>query len=198
MLKLNMRFFRRLPAHEKKLTFSTLITLIRVVLTPFIVWAMVAQYWGMAFTLFLVACISDMIDGKLARLLGQQTFLGACLDPLADKILILSVFFTLAFLDTPLFVIPGWFVWIVLFKELILVGGAVALYSIKGHIQIRPTLFGKATTVAQMAFIMWLFTCYFFQWLPTKTYYSLLGLLVILVMGSLLQYVRIGLQWLRG
>ncbi len=198
MLKINMGFFRRLPAHEKKLTLSTLITLIRVFFTPFIVGAMITQHWGVAFGLFFLACVSDMIDGKLARLLGQQTFLGACLDPIADKVLILSVFFTLAFLDTPLFMIPGWFVWIVLFKELILVGGAFALYAIKGHIEIRPTALGKATTVAQMAFIMWLFTCYFFEWLPTKIYYSMLVLLLLLVIGSLLQYVRIGVQWLRG
>lgn len=193
-----MRFFRRLPAHEKKLTFSTLITLVRVILTPFIVWAMFFGKWDVAFGLFLIACISDMIDGKLARLLDQQTFLGACLDPIADKILILSVFFALTFLEHPLFIIPRWFLLIVLCKEMILVGGAFALYLIKGHIQIRPTIFGKATTVAQMAFIMWLFTCYFFEWVPIKTYYTMLGVLLLLVVGSLLQYIRIGLQWLKG
>ena len=134
MLKLNIRFFKRLPAHEKKITISTLFTLARIAITPLIVIAMVFQQWGAAFILFVCAALTDIIDGHLARLCDEKTFLGACLDPIADKILILSCFFMLAFVQSPLFTIPLWFVLLVLIKELVLIGGAIALYIIKGHI----------------------------------------------------------------
>ena len=195
-LKLNLDFIRRLPAKDKKITLSSIFTLTRIFIAPFIVGAMITQRWGIAFVLFLYACLTDMIDGKIARLLGQQTFLGACLDPIADKILILSIFFTLAFVQSPLFSIPAWFVWLVLCKEIILVGGAFLLYLINGHIDVRPRLLGKLTTVAQMGFIIWLFACYFFEWLPIRTYSSMLGILLVLIFASLIQYIGVGLSFL--
>jgi len=197
MAKLNINFFKKLPAHEKKITFSTLLTLVRIVLTPFIVCAMCYFYWGTAFVLFCIAAATDIADGYLARWLDERTFLGACLDPLADKILLLSCFFTLAFVQSPLFSIPLWFVFLVLLKELILVLGAIILYYLKGHIIIHPTLLGKLTTLVQMGFIIWLFACYFFTWIPVKTYYSMLTIVMLLVFASLAQYIMIGIQQLK-
>ncbi len=167
-----------------------------MIAAPAIVLAMVMQAWGFAFFLFLFACITDLIDGYLARLLKQKTFLGACLDPIADKVLILSVFFTLAFIESPSFMIPKWFVWLVLFKESFLVAGAFYLYHRYGHLEIRPRLLGKVTTFAQMCFIIWLFACYFFHWSPNKTYLVLLGTLLILIITTFLHYFLIGLSWL--
>lgn len=193
-MKLNWHFFKQLPAREKKITLSTLITLARVALVPFIVGSMVTGYWGSAFILFVIAALTDLLDGNFARLLNEKTFLGACLDPVADKALLLSCFFTLAFVQSPLFSIPLWFVVLVLFRELILVSGIIALLLLDGHIQVRPTIFGKLTTVVQMGFIIWLFACYFFHWLPIKTYYTMLGIVIIMVFISLMQYIRIGLR----
>lgn len=195
--KINMDFLRQLPAREKKITLSTVLTIIRIILVPIIVAAMVMHSWGVSFFLFVIAAITDCLDGTLARLLHQKTFLGAFLDPLADKFLILSCFFTLAFVQSPLFVIPKWFVWFVLCKEVLQLSGAVFVYLRKGHIEIRPTLLGKVTATAQMGFIIWLFACYFFQWVPIKTYYTMLGLLLVLITVSLLQYARIGIRFLR-
>lgn len=192
--KINLNLLKRLPPEEKRITIPTIFTLLRIFLTPFIVIAMIAGNWGFAFGLFLVACITDTIDGSLARYLNAKTFLGACLDPIGDKLLILSIFFTLAFVKTPLFVIPLWFVLLVLCKELILVFGALFVFIHQGHIEIQPTMLGKLTAVAQMSFIMWLFACYFFRWMPVKTYYTMLGILLILISFSLIQYMRIGLK----
>ncbi len=192
-----MDFLRQLPAREKKITLSTLLTILRIVMVPIIVVAMVMHSWGVSFFLFVIAAITDCLDGTLARLLNQKTFLGAFLDPLADKFLILSCFFTLAFVQSPLFLIPKWFVWFVLCKEVLQLCGAVFVYLRKGHIEIRPTILGKVTATAQMGFIIWLFACYFFQWVPIKTYYTMLGLLLILITVSLLQYMRIGIRFLR-
>jgi phosphatidylglycerophosphate synthase len=103
----------------------------------------------------------------------------------------------LAFVQSPLFVIPKWFVWFVLCKEVLQVTGAAFVYLSKGHIEIRPTKLGKVTAMAQMCFIIWLFACYFFHWVPIKTYYTMLGLLLILITVSLVQYALIGIRFLR-
>lgn len=197
MLKLNLQFFRQLPAREKTITLSSWVTIARMLLTPIIIWSMIYHYWGTAFALFVTACLTDMLDGNIARLRGEQTFLGAVLDPIADKLLILSCFFTLAFIKSPLFTVPKWFFSIVLIKELILIAGAILIFLIKGHIQVTPLLLGKFTTVVQMGFIMWLFACYFFAWVPIKTYYSMLGILLILIIASFIQYSAMGIAWLQ-
>jgi len=192
--KLSFRFLKNLPAREKRVTLSTLFTMLRVLFAPIIIYAMITNHWGVAFFLFLAAALSDTVDGTLARLRDEQTFLGACLDPLADKILLLSIFFTLAFVETPLFAIPLWFVLLVLAKEVLQIGGVILLLAIRGHIEVRPTLLGKMTMVVQVAFIIWLFACYFFRWVPIKTYYTMLGVLLFMIIASLLQYARNALR----
>lgn len=197
MKKFSFGRFKRLPAHEKKITFSTLLTLIRFCLIPCIVAAMITHSWHIAFILFISAALSDVLDGLFARWLNERTFLGAALDPLADKLLILAVFFTLVFVQSPLFSIPLWFVILVLIKELIQIIGAILIYYLKGHLNIVPTGLGKLTMLAQTIFITWLFTCYFFHWVPIKTYYAMLTGILSLVIASLISYARIGLAQLR-
>ncbi len=174
------------------ITIPTLFTLVRILLTPFIVYAMVQSCWQKAFWLFVLAAVTDVIDGFLARLLHMRTFLGACLDACADKLLIVSCFATLAFIKTPLFIIPRWFVLLVLCKELILIGGSFIIYCLHGSIEIQPTMLGKGTTFVQICFIIWFFFCYFFQWVPIKTYNFFLIILILLVFASLAQYILIG------
>lgn len=187
-VKFSFRLFKKLPQREKKITLSTAITLARIALTPIIVIAMVYGSWGIAFWLFIGAAISDVLDGYLARLLNDNTFLGACLDPLADKLLILSVFFTLAFISTPLFVLPAWFVITVLAKEMLLIVSAIFLFIKQGHLEVRPLLLGKLAMIVQTLFIIWLFSCYFFHWMPVKTYTFMLGVVLIVVLASLVGY----------
>jgi cardiolipin synthase (CMP-forming) len=189
-----IKVFRKLPSREKRLTFATILTLFRFLLIPFVVVSMIFQSWGLAFLFFLLAAISDVLDGYMARLFNQKTFLGACLDPVADKLLTLSIFTTLAFVQSPLFSIPKWFVLIVLVKELILVFGALTIILLRGKITIHPTLLGKLTMMVQVFFIIWLFACYFFKWLPFKTYRFSLGLVLAFVILSLIDYIRIGWQ----
>jgi len=194
--KFNLKILKNLPPEEKRITVSTLFTFLRIALVPFVVFAMITHRWDIAFWLFVIASATDVIDGNIARWFGEHTFLGACLDPIADKILLISVFFTLAFFQSPLFSIPLWFVLLVLIKDSIVILGSFAIYRVKGHLNVRPTILGKMTTFMQTWFIIWLFACYFFKWLPKKTYYTMLGLLTVLVIASLVQYVKIGLsQW---
>ncbi len=193
-----INFFKNLPAHEKRMTLSTMFTCMRIVLTPCIVAAMIMHYWGTAFVLFVAAAITDTLDGNLARWRNERTFLGAALDPIADKFLLLSCFFTLAFVQSPLFTIPLWFVVLVLCKELVLIGGALIIYYRQGDVKISPTWLGKLTTVIQICFIIWLFACYFFAWVPLKTYYTMLGSMLTAVIAAGIDYVRIGYRQLFG
>lgn len=192
--KLTLQAFTHLPAHEVRITIPTLFTLLRMCLSPFVVATMIVGYWNYAFFFFLIAAVTDSIDGMLARFWNEQTFLGACLDPIADKLLILSCFSTLAFVDTPLFPIPYWFVLFVLGKEIMQLTGAVFIYCVHGFLDVRPTLLGKITTFVQMGFIIWLFACYFLHWFPLKTYYVMLGIMLVFVGASFGQYIRIGLR----
>ena len=196
MRNFNFKKIFSLPAEQRRLTFSSFITLIRIALVPFIVTAMIAHQWGTAFILFVIAALTDLIDGFVARYFNQQTFLGACLDPIADKILLLSCFFSLAFINSPLFSIPLWLVLIILCKEVIQIIGALLIFIYKGQLIVKPTLLGKLNTVVQILFIIWLFACYFFRWVPVKTYYTMLGLLLLLTCLSFAQYSVIGYrQW---
>lgn len=192
MAKFTWALFQLMLSKERRITFSTILTLARLVSVPFIVFAMIQGAWGWAFGLFLAAVVTDVLDGYLARLLGQQTFLGACLDALADKILILAVFATLTFVETPLFHIPGWFLWLILGKELFQIFGAIIVFLMRGRIYVAPTVLGKVAMIVQTFFIVWLFACYFLGWVPVKTYAAALAIVLSIVLASLVRYVRIG------
>lgn len=187
-----------LPVHEKRITSATCLTLLRVVLSPVLVALMFNGYWYASFWCFMVAALSDMADGMVARIYNQQTVLGAYLDPIADKIMMVSCFFTLTLIDAPFFTVPWWFAWLVLIKEGLLVLGIMLFYRRYGYLEIRPTLLSKIGTLIQFCFIGFFFFCYFFPSLGCGIYrdiYNLLfGVVVVMVLGSLVQYASIGLQ----
>jgi cardiolipin synthase len=125
------------------------ITLLRVVLIPFYVDLMIYDYYGAALLVFLFACLTDALDGLIARLTKNQTELGAFLDPTADKLLIVSAFVTLALIGT----LPVWLVIIVVSRDVILAMGSLILYSMGHKLVIRPSIIGKATTVLQLGVV---------------------------------------------
>lgn len=182
----------KLHSREFRITFPTIITLVRIFLVPCIVSAMLFGAWGVAYVFFIIASVSDMLDGAIARIFKQKTFLGACLDPLADKLLVVSCFATLACTDSLPFHVPFWFVGLVLFRELVLIIGFFYVFTSKEGVDVRPTYLGKVTAASQMLFIAWLFTCYFYGWAPEHLYYSVLLVIVGLIVISFFQYARIG------
>lgn len=189
-------WFKRLPKKERVITLATKITLVRGLLIPFILGAMILQNWSAAFWLFVVASVTDVLDGGLARFRNEQTVLGAALDPIVDKMLVLAVYCTLAFIQTPLFVIPKWFFIVVLTKEMLLVLGVIYFFNKRGFFRVQPSQLGKLAMMVQIVFISWLFSCYFFHWMPFKTYYLMLGLVLIFVTLSFIQYALRGLSYL--
>ena len=122
------------------------ITLIRVILIPFFVDLMIYSYYRPALLVFVIACMTDALDGMIARLTNSKTELGAFLDPMADKLLIVSSFVTLAILTK----IPVWLVIIVVSRDIILTLGSMVIYFTGHSLTIKPSMLGKATTFLQL------------------------------------------------
>jgi cardiolipin synthase len=122
------------------------ITLLRVVLIPFFINLMFYGYYKEGLLVFIAACITDALDGLIARLMNMKTELGAFLDPMADKLLILSAFVTLVLLNK----LPVWLVIIVVSRDAILTIGSLIIYITTSNIKIQPSLIGKLTTVMQL------------------------------------------------
>lgn len=176
------------------LTWSTALTITRIILVPFIIQAMLQQLWIQAGTLFMFAAITDFFDGLLARLLHQETTLGAYLDPIADKILIISCYSALAFIDLPVFKIPTWFFWLVVSRELMLIFSCAYFGAWKHMITIKPSRLGKYTAALQMGFIFWIILCSVYDWMPIKSLYVTLAVVLFCVLLSCALYAIQGLR----
>ena len=130
------------------MSIPNLITLGRILLVPIVVWAILANSMFLAFVLFLVAGVSDGVDGFLAKRFDMTTELGAYLDPLADKALIVSIYLTLGISGN----IPRWLVILVVSRDILIVGGIMLSWLMGNPLKIRPLLVSKLNTVAQIAF----------------------------------------------
>ena len=125
------------------------LTLLRMMFVPFIVIKLVEGHYSSALILFVLAGLSDGLDGLLARTLKQQTVLGQYLDPIADKLLLSTMFMVLSILHK----IPWKFTVLVFSRDLTILIASAVLYAIAGLRDFRPSIFGKANTFAQVAAI---------------------------------------------
>ena len=122
------------------------ITLVRIVLIPFFINLMIYGYYRLALAVFVAACLTDALDGLIARVTNSITDLGALLDPIADKLLILSSFVTLVLLG----MLPVWLVIIVVSRDVTLVLGSLVIYYLGHELKARPSFIGKSTTALQL------------------------------------------------
>jgi len=128
------------------LTWPNLITLVRLCAVPAVVLLILRERLDLALAVFIGAGISDAVDGWLARATGARSRLGAVLDPVADKALLVSVYVTLAAVN----VLPDWIAILVVFRDLLIVGGYLALW-IAGHrLPIEPIAVSRANTALQI------------------------------------------------
>lgn len=127
-------------------TVANVITILRFLLVPGVVFAMLAGNMQWAFAGFLVAGISDGVDGFIARHFNQRTKLGAYLDPMADKLLLVSVFVVLGYMGE----LPLWLVIAAVSRDALIIG-AVLLSTIMGHpVEMKPLFVSKANTAVQI------------------------------------------------
>ena len=129
------------------LTAPNQITLMRMMFVPFVVIDLVERHYSVALILFVLAGMSDGLDGLLARTLKQQTVLGQYLDPIADKLLLSTMFLVLSILHK----IPWKFTVLVFSRDITILLVSALLYAIAGLRDFRPSIFGKANTFAQVA-----------------------------------------------
>jgi len=135
---------------ESILNLPNLLTLSRIILTPVIVYAILLEQAMLALGLMLVAGASDMLDGAVAKRFGQQTIVGAYMDPIADKLLLISSIVALYMINqVTLFLFLA-----VVFRDVIIVGGAVMYELVTHRLKMEPTLLSKATTVFQIVCVL--------------------------------------------
>lgn len=127
-----------------------LITLLRIILVPIVVILLIQGYFLKALIVFVIAGLSDALDGFLARVLHQQTALGAYMDPIADKALLASSFVTLSVLH----IIPGWLTVIVISRDFIILLGIAVLSMMSISVAIKPAFISKVTTALQLITVL--------------------------------------------
>ena len=169
-----------------------LLTILRILLTPLFIICLMRDLPWLALVVFTVAGISDGLDGLIARYFNQRTTLGAYLDPIADKFLLMSAFISLAVFE----MIPGWLTVIVICRDVVIVLGIAILTITNKKYEIAPTLISKTTTVSQITTVILVLLT---PWLAILS--KVMGLLVwitaVLTTISGLNYIYRGLNILQ-
>lgn len=129
-------------------TLPNLITVGRLIIVPTILWLIVDERFVAAFVVFVLAGISDGIDGFIARQYNLRSRLGAYLDPLADKALLVSIYLSLTFIAE----IPAWLAMIVVSRDLFIIGGVILSWVLDRPIEVRPLMISKVNTALQIMF----------------------------------------------
>jgi cardiolipin synthase len=127
-----------------------IITVFRFLLVPPLVLLLLQEQFGLALLIFGVAGFSDGLDGFLAKRFNWASRLGALMDPLADKLLLVSSFITLGWLQR----IPLWLVGVVILRDLVIVGGALVYNFRIERLEAEPSMVSKLNTVTQIALVL--------------------------------------------
>jgi len=172
------------------LSIPNLITLCRILLVPVVVWAITAGEMRVAFVLFLAAGISDAVDGFLAKRFGMGTELGAFLDPLADKAMLISIYVALGIMAA----VPRWLVILVVSRDIMIVGAVMVSWLVNRPIPLKPLLVSKLNTVAQIALACVVLAALGFGFTAEITIQLLVALVAALTLLSVVFYV---VEWMR-
>ena len=159
------------------MTTANKITILRMLLVPIFVVEVLYYgrggnpvHWLLAVLCFAVAAICDGVDGYIARRYNQRSELGAILDPLADKLLLVSGIILLSFDHQPYFAsLPLWFTGTILGRDALLLAGIVVIQMTVGKVKVKPRLLGKGGTVLQMVVVLWILLKWEPRWLGAWT-----------------------------
>jgi len=169
------------------MTIPNLITILRVLLVPIFIIYMINDKTLGSLIIFVIASVSDALDGFIARVFHKKSDLGAYLDPLADKILLIAAYITLAILK----MIPAWLAVLIISRDVIILLGVLILYLNRYPVKIHPSLLSKSTTCLQIATILMILSNSYLNLEPIKMY--AFWLTAGFTIASGLQYIRIGL-----
>ena len=172
------------------MSIPNLITLGRVILVPIVFWLLVNGELQAAFLVFVVAGISDAVDGFLAKRFGWETELGAYLDPIADKLLIVCIFIALGVTAR----LPSWLVIIVVSRDVLIVIGVLLSWLLGHPTPMKPLAVSKMNTTAQIVLAAAVLADEAFQLKLSGAVMGLTWLTAATTLASLFVYLR---NWLR-
>ena len=146
------------PSGTAEVNLANNLTVLRILLTPVFIGSLIyysperSFFIYISIAAFLTACVTDGLDGLIARRLNQKTTLGSYIDPLADKFLLLSAFSALSFMpNLPVSIrIPAWVTIIIITRDLLILLGSILIFLTTGRLKAEPLFIGKLTTVFQM------------------------------------------------
>ncbi len=172
------------------MSIPNIITLGRILLVPVIVWAIASNQMAIAFAIFIVAGVSDAIDGFLAKRFNMASELGALLDPLADKALLVSIYIALGTWGA----VPGWVVILVVSRDIMIVAAVIVSWLVGKPIPMKPLMVSKLNTVAQVAFAALVLAALGFGFNPTPYELILMGFVTVFTLVSVSLYL---VEWVR-
>lgn len=174
------------------MTIPNILTLSRILLTPVLMWFLVNRKLNQALVVFVIAGLTDVLDGFIARLFHQKSRFGAILDPLADKFLLVSSFLILGRLGF----IPLWLVAVVVLRDVVIVAGTSVLYLARVRVEIRPTVLGKLTTLMQLLTVLLALSSSLFPVAPWDSLVA--GTTACFSVASGVDYVRKGIGMMQA
>ena len=170
------------------------ITFGRILSVPVIFWLLISDQGQLAFFVFLVAGISDAVDGYLAKTFGWQTELGAYLDPIADKLLLVSIFIALGVKAE----LPLWLVIAVVSRDVLIVMGVMLAWLLGQPITVRPLVISKWNTAAQITLAAFVLAEIAFRFGAANIKWVLIWATALLTVLSLAAYTRAWFRHMNG
>lgn len=167
-----------------------LISLARLALVPVVILLIIDQEWTKAFLIFLAAGISDAVDGFLAKQFNLTSELGAYLDPLADKALLITIYVVLAVVGA----LPAWLTILVVFRDVLIIGAVIMSWLLDNPVTIRPLWVSKLNTAAQITLAGLVLGARGFELQPGLWQTGLVWLVALLTLASTIAYLT---QWMR-
>ena len=167
-----------------------IITLGRIILVPIVVWAIASNQMEIAFAVFVVAGVSDAVDGFLAKRFNMTSELGALLDPLADKALLVSIYIALGIWGA----IPRWIVILVVSRDIMIVSAVIVSWLFDKPVQMKPLMVSKLNTAAQVAFAALVLGSLGFGFQLSPYDFILMALVTVFTLVSVSLYL---VEWIR-
>ena len=159
------------------MTLPNVISLARLLSVPLIVWLLLSSYFEVAFWLFVGASISDGVDGFIAKRFNRASVLGAYLDPIADKMLLVSIYITLGQMEILLL----WLVILVVSRDILIVGAVILSFAMDNPVQMAPLTVSKINTFAQIGLAALVLLERAYAW---SAYFAEVGLVLIVAVST--------------
>ena len=172
------------------MSIPNIITLGRILLVPIVVWAIASSEMEIAFAAFVVAGVSDAVDGFLAKRFNMASELGAMLDPLADKALLVSIYMALGIWGA----VPRWLVILVVSRDIMIVSAVIVSWLFGKPMPMKPLMVSKINTVAQVGLAALVLAALAFGFSPRPYDMILMGVVTAFTLASVSLYL---VEWAR-